>query len=130
MWISRISIQCNDFIGAYEEHKLIWTFFPDRSSDSRSFIYRRDLGENQPTYTIVSKIKPILPDMNWKLEIKKYDINIENGQHFDFILRFNPVAVKNKKRYNVISKDINIKRMGEWICRVEGDYKQMKNCIR
>lgn len=104
MYFSRISMNLEGFNpgkaarilhgSVYNEHKLLWEFFPEDKDAKRDFLYRRyDLGR-VPQYFILSQRKPRCDREIWDIETKSYDPVIREGEQYSFSLRVNPVVTK------------------------------------
>lgn len=76
----------------YNEHKMVWDFFPEDKDAKRDFLYRRfDLGR-MPQYFVLSNRKPVNDQGIWDIDTKQYEPVIRKGDNFSFNLRVNPVV--------------------------------------
>jgi len=79
---------------AYEDHRLLWQFFPAPSDAERDFVFRRmeaDGRNGVAQFYAVSKRTPEQPHPAWTVESKPYDPQPEVGQELAFDIRINPV---------------------------------------
>jgi len=84
--------------GSYQEHQMLWNFFPSAPNADRDFLFRYDLHRGILKYFIVSKRKPRDEHGMWTIEAKKFDPCIRVSEKLAFVLRANPViTIKNNK---------------------------------
>lgn len=90
----------------YQEHRLVWSFFPDEPEAKRDFIYRREAKalsteENdlaRLTYYMVSRRPPQPNSAIWEVETRDYAPQLVVGDCLEFSLRANPVSRSKKPR--------------------------------
>ena len=91
-------------LNVYGSHRLLWELFPDDSQARRDFLFRQEFEHEQvsvyqsrqkgrPIFYMVSKRRPAQTDL-LQVEVKEYHPVIQEGEHFYFELRANPVISK------------------------------------
>ncbi len=92
---------------SYAEHQWLWKFFPSISDQPRDFIFRRHELEKMPRFYVVSQRPPAAFSDAWQVQSRKYDPQLQEGQHLSFQLRANPVitrknAAGKSQRHDVV----------------------------
>ncbi|MGB0849434.1 MAG: type I-E CRISPR-associated protein Cas6/Cse3/CasE [Thiolinea sp.] len=79
----------------YQEHRMIWSFFPGDKEAKRDFLYRREDKANVPFFYLLSGRKPVSDDPLFIIQTQSFLPKLEEGDHLQFSLRAN--AVKSYK---------------------------------
>lgn len=113
----------------YSFHRTIWTFFADKNSRKRDFLYRVETSRGMPTFFVVSERQPEQKLDLWNIETKFYGPQLRVGQRLAFVLRANPVVTKKNedgkhKRHDLVMETrIKLKNSGkpskDWPARPE-----------
>lgn len=93
--------------GSYQEHQMLWNFFPGAPDANRGFLFRYELHRGLLKYFIVSRLKPRDEDGIWAIEFKEFDPCLCEGEKLAFVLRANPVITTKDnngkaKRHDVV----------------------------
>lgn len=93
---------------SYNIHRLLWDLFI--GENRRNFLYREEIAREQlgtqagirgePIYYVVSSIKPFSEKPLFRVETKKYEPKLQEGDRLSFELRANPVVTKKMDREN------------------------------
>ncbi|EIC29369.1 MULTISPECIES: type I-E CRISPR-associated protein Cas6/Cse3/CasE [Methylomicrobium] len=94
MYLSKIHIPWHQAKNPYQFHQALWRLFPGQDESTRDFLFRveqmqKGIGANvllQSTLQPQSSVQS--PSL---LAQREYDLNVQNGQHFRFRLRANPI---------------------------------------
>lgn len=84
---------------AYEDHRLLWQFFPASPGIERDFVFRRMEGADGNAASLfyaVSGRQPQSPHPAWLVESKPYEPELRAGQELAFELRINPVQSRKR----------------------------------
>jgi CRISPR system Cascade subunit CasE len=118
MYFSRITLnpsQIHRFLktelygGLYDEHKLIWRFFPENAQQHRDFLYRKNDDSKTLQFFLLSERRPENDLDAFLIETKPFAPVIKKGAVYSFQLRANPVVTKmpegreskKRRRYDV-----------------------------
>ena len=77
--------------GLYQEHKVIWSLFPDNPDAARDFLYARSESNQLPFYYVLSKRLPVESETGLQITSKVYKPMLQNGDLVQFQLRANAV---------------------------------------
>lgn len=84
---------------AYEDHRLLWQFFPASLGQERDFVFRRMEGADgngAALFYAVSRRAPGTPHPAWLVESKPYEPELQVGQELAFEVRVNPVQSRKR----------------------------------
>lgn len=139
MYFSRIRIKMNckenifNYIQLmstddYSVHQLMWTLFPNRPKESRMFLFRQEIENEQlsdsygvhgiPLFYVVSSCKPIEQTDILNVETKEYSPKISEGDKLAFSLRVNPIVSrkqegKKNSKHNDLFMDVKYHALRE-----------------
>lgn len=85
---------------AYEDHRLLWQFFPAPPGLARDFVFRRmeDAGgHGAAQFYAVSQRPPEAPHPAWIVESKPFEPELQAGQELAFEIRINPVQSRKRE---------------------------------
>ncbi len=115
MYFSKVSLDTGVSVGKlariavsdYKVHQHIWNLFSDDPDRKRDFLYRMEKSRDGYFFYTLSNRPPEDKDGIWKIETKKYDPKVTEGERFVFSLRANPVVTKKdgagkRKRHDVV----------------------------
>jgi CRISPR system Cascade subunit CasE len=103
MYFSRITLnpsQIQKFLkteiygGLYDEHRLIWRFFPENEEQQRDFLYRKNDDSKTMQFFLLSERKPENDLDAFLIETKPFAPVIRKGAVYQFQLRANPVVTR------------------------------------
>ncbi|MBS4098100.1 MAG: type I-E CRISPR-associated protein Cas6/Cse3/CasE [Sulfuricella sp.] len=91
----------------YAEHQWLWQFFPSSADQVRDFVFRRHELEQMPRFYVVSQRPPMAFSEAWQVQSRRYDPQLQAGQHLSFQLRANPVITRKSadgksRRHDVV----------------------------
>jgi len=78
----------------YQDHKMVWLFFPDRPQADRVFLFRKEQVNGWPCFYVVSALEPVDTSGLWQIETKSYRPQLRVGQRLAFEVRVNPVVTR------------------------------------
>lgn len=91
----------------YDEHRMIWRFFPGDEDAERDFLYRREDKADVPFFYLLSQREPVNDDPLFIIQTQPFSPQLTAGDRLQFSLRVNAVKsykVDDSKRR--IRKDI------------------------
>ena len=84
----------------YELHKLVWSFFPNRSNKKRDFLYYLF---NNELYILSKKIPALCPVVLLQRQTKECEIALRNGVYLSYDLRFNAQVTYNNRKMSIMT---------------------------
>lgn len=78
----------------YQDHQMVWRFFPDRPDADRDFLFRKEQLKGWPCFYVVSVMKPVDTTGFWLIESKPYQPKLHAGQKLAFEVRANAVVTR------------------------------------
>lgn len=105
----------NDRKGPYDAHRDLWRLM-DTEDGPRQFLF--SIHNNGRIIYSVSENIPVCNDNTWKVEVKPYDPQIQNGDLFRFYLCANPTVTnsntgKHQRHDVVMAKKKQLKDAGQ-----------------
>lgn len=82
--------------GEYVMHQWLWQLFPDENK--RSFLFHKDQKTKKPLFYLLSEAAPLANHELFKVDTKLYAPQLTIGMKLSFLLRANPVVMKQGKR--------------------------------
>lgn len=89
--------------GGYDAHKALWKAFGDHPDRGRDFLFR-DLGDE--SFLVVSSRVPDDASGLWRIQTKKYDPVLREGERLYFSLRVNAVRKTRDENGKQVRHDI------------------------
>lgn len=94
---------------SYNSHRLLWDLFTNEKK--RTFLYREEIAREQlgtrsgvrgePIYYVVSSTRPLPENPVFKVEVKEYHPQLQEGDRLKFELRVNPVVTKAGRKHDI-----------------------------
>lgn len=107
--VGKVVFQLRD---AYREHQMLWKIFESDPDARRDFLYRREIRQGRPVYYILSQRKPVDDAGIWQIDPPKpFHPKLRTGQRLAFMLRVNPVIVRDGKRHDIV---MDFKKRKNW----------------
>lgn len=101
MYLSKIKLNWAQAKNPYEQHRVLWQLFPDRSYEQRSFLYRvEQYVKGQGASVIMqSQQQPLQCEALELLAVRPLNLSLHEGQRLRFRLRANPVkTIKDERK--------------------------------
>ncbi|EMR12520.1 Cse3 family CRISPR-associated protein [Methylophaga lonarensis MPL] len=101
MYLSKVKLNWAQAKNPYEQHRALWLLFPDRSEDSRDFLFRVEkYVKGQGADVIVqSQWQPQPSDAVELLATRELHLSLQAGQRLRFRLRANPIkSIKDERK--------------------------------
>ncbi|MFQ0973742.1 type I-E CRISPR-associated protein Cas6/Cse3/CasE [Gilliamella sp. CG35] len=86
--------------GEYAMHQWLWQLFPDENK--RPFLFHKDQKTKKPLFYLLSEVAPLTNHELFKINTKPYAPQLTTGMKLSFLLRANPVVMKQGKRCDVM----------------------------
>ena len=86
--------------GEYAIHQWLWQLFPDENK--RSFLFHEDLNAKKTQFYLLSEVAPLVNHELFKVDTKLYAPQLTTDMKLSFLLRANPVVMKQGKRCDVM----------------------------